>query len=74
MTEKKALEILCTGDDLYGSINDATICVGQADIISNLEMNDYSLDLEMTQDLASIKKGVWEMYQGHSLSEVEIKR
>jgi hypothetical protein len=74
MTKIEALEILATGNSKMGLIDDAEIWVVDRDIASNLEQNGYELDLEYIQDFTRVyKNGNCELFQGHSLSEIELK-
>jgi len=71
MTEKEALEILCEREEKVGDIDGITVIVTEEDIISNLQSNDYELDLFWVQDLTAYDdEHDFGMFQGHSLSEV----
>jgi len=74
MTKKEAMKILCNGEYALGEIYSTVIEVTPLDIKENLESNDYELDLDWTQDLTQINPETWdrELYQGHSLDEVEL--
>lgn len=73
MNNKEAIRILCENQNRIGKIDDEDIDISPLDIKLNLECNDYTLDLEFIQDLTRIDPETWdrELYQGHSLKEVD---
>ena len=76
MTKKEAMQILCDGEK-YGELDDFIVIITPLDIKENLRSNDYELDLEYTQDLIRTKnhrRGDIELFQGHSLEEVELEK
>lgn len=73
MNDSEALDIYIREQDIIGKISDIKILVTDKDIIHNIEQNDGLLNLAYIQDLTCIRdNGDFEMYQGHSLSEVEL--
>lgn len=75
MGTKEAMQILCEGINKLGKIygTNATVEITPTDIRTNLECNDYTLNLEWIQDFIRIDKTTRnaELYQGHSLGEVD---
>ncbi len=73
MIKSEALAILATKEEKIGSIEGIKIVVTRRDIEWNLEQNDFELDLTYTQDMVCIRdSGEYEVFQGHSLSEVAL--
>lgn len=73
MNNKEAMKILCGEESRTGKIDDYTVEIFPIDIKTNLISNDYELDLDWDQDLTGVDltTGNCEMFQGHSLNEVE---
>ena len=73
MTNAEAMKILIDQETTQGKIGEITISVVPGDIRHNIRSNDYVLDVEQIQDLTSMNShGDYELFQGHSLSEVEL--
>jgi len=73
MIKSEALAILVTNGEKIGSIEGIKILVTRRDIEWNLEQNDFEINLTYTQDLICIRdSGEYEVFQGHSLSEVAL--
>lgn len=73
MNNQEAMQVLCEGTNKFGKINETTVEITPTDIRTNLECNEYILDLGFIQDLMKIntKTGYVGLYQGHSLGEVD---
>ena len=79
MTKQEAMKILCDAakdGNLIGGFVEAIhvptntqITLSMSDIILNLEINDYELNLDTIQDFCG-EDG--DMFQGYSLGELEI--
>lgn len=72
MTKRQAMKILCSSMGVVGKIDDTKIILTKTDIESNLKNNDYKLNLDWIQDFEAVVDGNYEMFQGHSLSEIEV--
>lgn len=79
MTKKEAMKILCEAakngdliDNFVEALHKDTnirITLSMSDIIINLEINDYELNLNTIQDFC---ENNGDMFQGHSLGELEL--
>lgn len=72
MTEKEAMEILVNGKEVYGGIENMPIIISPDDILFNIRMNDFELNLDFIQDFAGIDEDENIcFFQGHCLREFE---
>ena len=73
MDERQAMQIMCNKNAVIGKCDGDKVIVSREDIKTNLECNDFELNLGFIQDFTRISKnGDYEWYQGRSLSEIEV--
>ena len=68
-----ALYIGTHDEHVIGKVGEETVIIYPQDIRVNLECNGYKLDLDFIQDFSCLRNGSFEMFQGHSLREIEVK-
>lgn len=72
MEMKDAVYIGTHDESFSGKIGKQIVTIYPQDIKINLECNMYDLNLDFIQDFSCVVNGHVELYQGHSLREIEV--